>query len=261
MVAHGFLGHRAKPAYALLAEALARRLAVLTVDLRGHGRSGGRSTLGALEVLDVAACAAWLRARGHPWVCAIGASMGGAAVLRAAGLPPHGRFDAVCAVSAPAAWGLSETPSTRALTRVLVSGPHRLATAVVGHVRIASGSWVVDSDPPRAGSATEPVGNPGRVDAAAPHGWLGPAAPVDVVAAIAPTPLLVVHGVDDHVVDVGQASLLVRAAGAGVTGWLEPAGFGHAEDGLRPAFAGRLADAVVACARAGRWGEREAGGG
>lgn len=95
VVAHGFLGHRHKPAYALLAEALACRVAVLTVDLRGHGGSGGRSTLGALEILDLAAGAAWLRGRGHPWVCGIGASMGGTAVLRAAGLPPHGRFDAV----------------------------------------------------------------------------------------------------------------------------------------------------------------------
>jgi len=218
-------------------------------------------------VLDVAAAAAWLRGLGHPWVCGIGASMGATAVLRAAGLPPHGRFDAVCTVSAPATWGLSDTPAGRAVTRVLVSGPYRLVTGLVGHVRIASSSWLPEPD-------SAPGLDPGlearlrrpwryarqRPRVASPaHGWFGPAPPLDVAATIAPTPVLVVHGVDDHVVDVVHAQLLVDAVGPCARCWLEPAGFGHAEDGLRPAFVSRLADAVVSCASDGRWVPREDG--
>jgi pimeloyl-ACP methyl ester carboxylesterase len=61
---------------------------VLAFDFRAHGDSGGfASTFGADEVLDVAAAAAWLRARpgceASPLVL-IGVSMGGATVLRAA---------------------------------------------------------------------------------------------------------------------------------------------------------------------------------
>lgn len=34
------------------------------------------------------------------------------------------------------------------------------------------------------------------------------------------------------------------------------AGFGHAEDGVTPAFADRLAEAVAAVVQTGRWPER-----
>jgi alpha-beta hydrolase superfamily lysophospholipase len=227
VVAPGFAGHRTKPAYALLAERLARHLAVLTVDLRGHGRSGGRCTFGVRETLDVTAAAAELRRRGHRWVAAIGTSMGGTAVLRAAGLASVPPFDAVCAISAPAVWALSGTPAMRAITRTVTVGWYRSVVGAVSHVRIAPNPWA---------SAN-------------------PEAPIDVVAAIAPVPLLLVHGTDDHFFPPEQARLLHAAAGEPRTLWLEPPGFGHAEDGLRPRFADRLAAATVAACR-GDWPAR-----
>lgn len=246
VLAPGFAGHRTKPAYALLAERLARRVAVLAVDLRGHGGSAGRCTFGVREVHDVIAAAAELRRRGHSWVGAIGASMGGTAVLRAAGLaraePP---FDAVCAISAPAVWGppsgagrmgldavdasgSTDTPAMRAITRTVTVGWYRALVGTVAHVRIAPNPWATSS----------------------------PAAPVDVVAALAPVPLLLVHGADDHFFPPDQARLLHDAAGEPRTLWIEPAGFGHAEDGLRPPFADRLAAATAAVAREFRWPDR-----
>jgi uncharacterized protein len=230
VLAPGFAGHRTKPAYALLAERLARWVSVLTVDLRGHGASRGQCTFGAAEVFDVAAAARWLRGRGHPWVGVIGASMGATAVLRAAGLARDGPlFDAVCAVSAPAVWGIDDTPAMRSINRTITVGWYRALVGALVHVRIGANHW-----------------------RAAP----GPRSPVELVGAIAPIPLLLVHGEDDHYFPAEQARLLYESAGEPRTLWIEPAGFGHAEDGFRRRFADRLAEAVTEVERTGRWPDR-----
>lgn len=229
VLAPGFAGHRTKPAYALLAERLARRVAVLTLDLRGHGRSAGRCSFGVGEVADVAAGAEELRRRGHRWVGAIGASMGATAVLRAAGLVEPASFDAVASISAPAVWGLADTPAMRSINRTITVGWYRALVGALVHVRIAENPW---------------------------RGPVPPEAPVEVVGAIAPTPLLLVHGQDDHFFSPDQARLLFDAAADPRALWIEPAGFGHAEDGLRAPFADRLTAAVVEVAATGRWPAR-----
>ncbi|MGC5412405.1 alpha/beta fold hydrolase, partial [Streptomyces sp. DT225] len=103
---------------------------VVTFSFRGHGRSGGFSTVGDREVLDLAAAVAWARSLGHRRVVTVGFSMGGSVVLRHGALyaspaaddgvggaygsvPAHGgragartgaHTDAVVSVSAPARW-------------------------------------------------------------------------------------------------------------------------------------------------------------
>lgn len=72
-----------------LARDLATRgLNVLAIDLRSHGGSGGRTTsFGVRERLDVLAAARWLRQTqpgASRQIYAVGASMGGAAVIAAA---------------------------------------------------------------------------------------------------------------------------------------------------------------------------------
>ena len=230
---HGFGGHRTKPAYALLAERLTATAAVLTIDLRGHGRSQGYSTLGLAETLDVTAAAAWLRRRGHAWVGVIGVSMGATAALRAAGTAPRGAYDAVCSISAVARWGLRDTPAMRHLTRAVTLAAYRHAYRAVLGVRIAARGW------------------PDTSPQADPRHW--PVQPVDAVARIAPTPLLLVHGVDDHYFGPEQAQALYAHAGEPAQLWLEPEGFGHAEDGFRPEFCDRLTAAVAAVHRSGVW--------
>jgi len=228
VLAHGFAGHRRKPAYAYLAERLSEVTAVLAVDLRGHGGSAGASTFGLLEALDVTAAAAWLRRRGHRWVGVVGASMGATAALRAAAGGPPGALDAVCVISAPATWGLQPSPAMRQLTRVAMVAWYRHVYGAVTRVRIAPRAWPAQG--PR-----EPV------------------QPVDVVGSVAPTPLLIVHGDDDHYFGPEHAQRLLAAARPPVTLWPEPAGFGHAEDGFTPAFADRLLDAVAEVCRSGVW--------
>jgi uncharacterized protein len=209
LIAHGFAGHRRKPAYAALAETLAPAMAVLSLDLRGHGHSAGRSTLGDREVLDIRAGAAWLRRAGYDWVGVLGVSMGATAALRAAGQGPPGLIDAVCAISAPAEFDGHDTPAVEMLVRTMTSTSWRILMETVLHVRIA-------------------------------HGWGHPASAVELVPGITPAPVLIVHGEDDHFFGPDHAQRLHAAAKAPRTLWLEPPGFGHAEDGLDLAFAVRL---------------------
>lgn len=86
VVAHGFTGDVDKPHVRRVAEALAQYGAVVTFSFRGHGASGGRSTVGDREVLDLAAVVAWAREQGHARVVTVGFSMGGSVVLRHAAL-------------------------------------------------------------------------------------------------------------------------------------------------------------------------------
>jgi pimeloyl-ACP methyl ester carboxylesterase len=224
VLAPGFSGSTARPDVLRVARALARHAAVLCVDLRGHGRSGGRSTLGNLEVLDVDAAVAELRRRGFEHVVTCGFSMGGASVIRHAALsgphPPPGRPagapqvtsppDAVVAVSTTSRWFVRDTPPMRRL--------HLMVTTRLGR-RIARRYFGV------------------RID---PKGWEPPPeSPVEIVARVAPTPLLVVHGDRDHYFTIDHPRALAAAAGRPTEVW-EVAGFAHAETGADAALLDRI---------------------
>jgi uncharacterized protein len=225
LLLHGFAANRRKPAYARLADGLARDVPVLALDLRGHGGSAGICTLGDHEVADVEAGVAWLRALGHRHVVTIGLSMGGTAALHAASL--GAAADAVVAVSAPA-W-FREEPDTEPLQRL-----HRVwqQPAARAGLRVALG-----------------------IRLAAPAAWRSPPHPAEMVTRIH-QPLLVVHGEDDGYFPLSDARTLVERAGGPAQLWHEPAGFGHAEDGLDAAVIGRLRDAVVHVAATGRFPAR-----
>jgi pimeloyl-ACP methyl ester carboxylesterase len=86
VVAHGFTGSLDRPAVQRVARTFARHTAVITFSFRGHGGSGGRSTVGDREVLDLAAAVRWARSLGHTRVATVGFSMGGSVVVRHAAL-------------------------------------------------------------------------------------------------------------------------------------------------------------------------------
>jgi fermentation-respiration switch protein FrsA (DUF1100 family) len=69
--------------------------------------------------------------------------------------------------------------------------------------------------------------------------------PADLVERIAPTPLLIVHGRDDHYFDEENAWLLYRQAREPKR-LLLASRFGHAEDGYAPAFAEKVGRHVLA---------------
>jgi pimeloyl-ACP methyl ester carboxylesterase len=221
---HGFGAQARKPSYARLADVLSGWVHVLALDLRGHGRSGGATTLGDREALDADAGVAWLRDRGHRWVGLVGASMGGTAALHAAATGAD--VDAVVAISAPARF--RDEPESQAMRDLQAHWESTLSRAVM---RMFLGIRVV---PPRD--------------------WNAPPPPFELAAKI-DVPLLVVHGVDDLYFPPSDAEEIADAAPHAQL-WIEPEGFGHAEDGFTPSFCRRLGAAVVAAATDGGFPDR-----
>lgn len=236
VVAHGFTGSWRRPDIARIADVLRGTGGVLSFDFRGHGGSTGRSTVGDLEVLDLACAVARARAHGHERVVTVGWSMGAAvALLHAAGslrtrwsgaaalaadvADLDDAVDAVVAVSGPGRWHYR---GTAAMRRAHTAFGSRLGRAVV-HGLLGARLTGTDWDP-------------------------GPEPPDAVAARVAPTPLLVVHGDADHYFPLDHARWLARAAGPTATLWVEP-GFGHAEAAAGPDLVRRIAGWAAASAR------------
>jgi pimeloyl-ACP methyl ester carboxylesterase len=214
----GFTGHADTPAVRRTAARLARRFPVLVLELRGHGRSGGGTTLGAEEHLDVDAAVAWARARGVRRLAAVGFSLGGSVVLCQAGRAARRggpRPDAVVAVSAPSRWYIRDTPVMRRLHPVVETTGGRLVARFGLRVRVGA-RW------------TEV-----------------PPSPLELIGNIPPTPLLLVHGDRDSYFPVEHPHMLAAAAGPGAELRIVP-GFGHAENALTPALVDELGDWLAA---------------
>jgi len=104
VVAHGFGASKDDPRVYAVGRALREAgFSTVTYDARGHGASGGASTLGVLERHDVAAAAEVARDMA-PRVVLVGASMGAIAVVGHAAR--HDDVAGVVAVACPAAWTL-----------------------------------------------------------------------------------------------------------------------------------------------------------
>ncbi|WP_330289166.1 alpha/beta hydrolase [Streptomyces sp. NBC_00576] len=223
VVAHGFTGDVDRPHVRRVAEAFAQYGAVLTFSFRGHGASGGRSTVGDREVLDLAAAVRWARDLGHTRVATVGFSMGGSVVLRHAALygPQRGgrtgaASDVVVSVSAPARWYYRGTAPMRRVHWLITRPEGRLVGRYGLRTRIHHRDW-------------DPV----------------PLSPVEAVPRIAPTPLLIVHGDRDGYFPVDHPRMLAAAAGDAGELWLEP-GMGHAEHAAGDELLRRIGDWAVA---------------
>ncbi|MFE6814291.1 alpha/beta hydrolase [Streptomyces sp. NPDC057677] len=214
VVAHGFTGSADRPAVRRAARVFAERgaAAVITFSFRGHGASGGLSTLGDREVLDLTAAVRWARELGHARVATVGFSMGGSVVLRHAALAQgtEGRADAVAAVSAPARWYYRGTAPMRRLHWMVTRPTGRLVGRYGLRTRIDSRTW-------------DPV----------------PLSPVEAVPLIAPTPLLIVHGDRDAYFPLDHPRMLAGAGEAEL--WLER-GMGHAENAADEELLARVGD-------------------
>ncbi|MFJ9930880.1 alpha/beta hydrolase family protein [Streptomyces misionensis] len=211
VIAHGFTGDVDRPHVRRVAAGLGRHGAVVTFSFRGHGRSGGRSTVGDKEVLDLAAAVEWARGFGHDRVATVGFSMGGSVVLRHAALYP-GTVDAVAAVSAPARWYYRGTAPMRRLHWLVTRPTGRLVGRYGLRTRIHHRDW-------------DPV----------------PLSPVEAVPRIAPAPLLIVHGDRDGYFPLDHPRMLAEASGGHAELWLEP-GMGHAEHAADDALVDRIGD-------------------
>ncbi|MER6245296.1 alpha/beta hydrolase [Streptomyces griseorubiginosus] len=217
VVAHGFTGDVDRPHVRRVVKALTRYGAVVTFSFRGHGASGGRSTVGDREVLDLAAAVEWARGLGHTRVATVGFSMGGSVVLRHAALygpASAARTDVVVSVSAPARWYYRGTAPMRRLHWLVTRPAGRLVGRYGFRTRIHHRDW-------------DPV----------------PVSPVEAVPRIAPTPLLIVHGDRDGYFPLDHPRMLAAAAGDHGELWIEP--MGHAEHAVGDELLDRIGDWAV----------------
>lgn len=204
VLVHGLTHSSRTPRVHAFARLLAAHVDVLVPDLRGHGRSEGRCTMGVDEPLDVAAAVAAAPA-GRP-VVTVGISLGGASALLHAGT--YGGVAGVVAVSSPARWDSWDSPATRRVRRYVDSGVGRQVLARVLRTRVtASLAAVPDS---RA-----------------------------VAAAISPAFAIVVHDPADRYFGGHHARSLYDWAGEPKELWWV-GGAGHGTDLLTPGMASRL---------------------
>jgi pimeloyl-ACP methyl ester carboxylesterase len=206
---HGFTGSQRNPRVVDLGRHVAQSgIAFYTADFRGHGASGGVSTLGEREVDDIDALVTLAR-RTHRRVVSVGASMGGFIALRHAAL--GGAVDAVIAISSPATADQPKLARARLLGRVVSTDRgrrllHRYGTRV---------------------GVTVPVAM----------------APVDL-AAIAPVPVAIVHGLRDHYVPLADAHTLYEQLAEPRRLVILP-NFGHGEAGFDASFSERLIELIL----------------
>jgi pimeloyl-ACP methyl ester carboxylesterase len=211
VLAHGFTNSIATPHVRAIAAGLAREgVGVLSFDFRGHGRSGGLSTVGDAEVHDVDAAVTAARRLGYARVVTCGWSMGGAVVIRhAAGQGTVHLPDAVIAVSPLARWHYR---GTKAMRRVMYA------------IERPSGRWFV-----RRFMRTRISPRPWDPDVRAPF----------ECAPLVEVPFLLVHGDADHYFPLDHPEQIVAEA-PDVEYWLEE-GMGHAEAAATPDLIRRLA--------------------
>jgi pimeloyl-ACP methyl ester carboxylesterase len=210
VVAHGFTLNWRRPHLWRIANRLnGSGAGVIVFDFRGHGRSGGLSTMGDQEIKDLDVAVAWARQLGYKRVAALGFSMGASVVLRHAGLV--GGVDAAVSVSGPGRWYYRGTERMR---RVHLAVEHRLG-------RLVARQWLKTRISPRG---WQPV----------------PVPPAAAAARISPVPLLIVHGEQDLYFPPEHARQLYLAANDPKELWLLP-GMGHAESATTDDLVDRMA--------------------
>jgi pimeloyl-ACP methyl ester carboxylesterase len=212
VIAHGFTLSWQHGAVWKVASRLRQAGGVVSFDFRGHGRSGGLSTLGDREIRDLEVAVRYARELGYQRIAAVGFSMGASVVLRYAGL--IGGLDAAVSVSGPGHWYYRGTVPMR---RVHWAVERRLGRAITRtwlKTRISPAGW-------------NPV----------------PMPPDEAAALISPTPLLIVHGDRDPYFPVHHGKRLYDAAAEPKELWIEP-GFGHAESGADGPLLDRIAQWV-----------------
>lgn len=215
VMAHGFTQSWQRPMVWKIAKRFNRTAGVVTFDFRGHGRSGGLSTLGDKEIHDLDVAVRYARQLGYQRVATVGFSMGGSVVLRQAAL--IGGADAVVSVSGPGHWFYR---GTLAMRRVHFAAEKRAGRFFARHVldtRISADGWPVPD----------------------------PVPPAEAAARISPVPVLIVHGEADLFFPPEHGRELYNGARDPKELWLLP-GFGHAERATDQALTDRIAAWVVA---------------
>ncbi len=210
VLAHGFTQSWQRPMVWNIVRRFNLTAGAITFDFRGHGRSGGLSTLGDKEINDLDVAVHYARELGYEQVATVGFSMGGSVVLRQAAL---GRgVDAVVSVSGPGRWFYR---GTQAMRRVHFAAENRVGRLIARQflqTRISANGWPTPD----------------------------PLPPAEAAARISPVPVLIVHGDKDLYFPPEHARQLYAGAREPKELWLLP-GFGHAERATDDKLVDRIA--------------------
>ncbi|HEX4830459.1 MAG TPA: alpha/beta fold hydrolase [Trebonia sp.] len=209
VMAHGFTQSWQNPLVWRIAQRFNAHAGVVCFDFRGHGRSGGLSTLGDKEIYDLDVAVRYARELGYQRVATAGFSMGGSVVLRQGGL--LGGVDAVVSVSGPGHWYFRGTEAMRKVHFAAERRLGRLFARQVLKTRIAAAGW-------------NPV----------------PMQPAEAAGRISPAPVLIIHGDLDPYFPPDHGRELYDGAREPKEIW-ELAGFGHAERATDDALTDRIA--------------------
>lgn len=211
VLVHGFLNWSRAPRIRAFAELLAREVHVVVPDLRGHGASGGCSTLGLDEPRDVDAAVRAAKVI-HPElpVVTVGWSLGAAAALLHAGL--FGGVAGAVGISSPARSSSVDRPGARRVARWAGSPAGRCVLAALLRARVC----------PRCPEVPDS----------------GP-----VVDAISPAFILLVHDPADSYFGPEHPEQIMAWAREPKELWWVPGG-GHGTDLLTPEIASRVLDHV-----------------
>lgn len=204
VLVHGFVNWSRTPNIHRFAHLLASRAHVIVPDMRGHGQSGGRCSMGRREPLDVDAAVRAAAAAGLP-VVTVGTSLGGASSLLHAGT--YGGVAGTVAVSAPA-WGEVDREGSQRVRRWVMGRSGRAMLAAFLRTRVE-----VDCEYLPKAEAT--------------------------VATIAPAFTIVAHDPDDWYFGPQHAESIYAWANEPKDLWWYP-GAGHGGDLLTGGFAARL---------------------
>ena len=188
VLCHGYQRSMEEP-FSLAVELRDRGFSVLLFDFRGCGRSGGRfTTIGDFEPQDVLAAVAWLRGRLGPTVPigVHGISMGGAIAISAVALCPE----------------VAAVVTDSAFAHLTGAVQHRFDSLRGVNLQMHKLTM--------------------RVAERMTGGRVARVRPVDLVARIAPRPLLLIHGTNDGIVPYAHALELYAAAGEPKELWTLP---------------------------------------
>lgn len=168
-----------------------RGYGVLLFDFRGHGESGGScTTVGLREVNDILGAVEFLCMRPEvdlDRIGILGVSMGGAAAIMAAAICPTLRW-----IVADCPFATLEQALQSAFEAFVHAPGWLFARPVVAFAQLFTGAHVTDVKP------------------------------VECIGAIAPRPVLLIHGYDDGLVHAANSEQLYRAAGEPKELWLIP---------------------------------------
>ncbi len=187
---HGFLSGKNYLHVQHWVESLAEAMDVIAFDFRGHGESGGATTMGEYELLDLDAVMQYALQFDYERIFVMGSSMGGAVTIRYAAQTPevdgiitmgafaHKRFSA----SARAGFQILRLPLSRHIIR-----------------------WSYAT----------------RIERAQP-----PYNPSDFISSLCPRPVLIIHGEYDPLIPLSHARELYAKAGEPKALYVIPRG-GH----------------------------------